>query len=801
MNEMKSFLRFLRRNPYYTVINILGLSVALMFVILIGDYTWRQFSTDSSQPNKDRIVLMGRSGDYMSWPEESWKIGRMYPEIENTCCVVSQAGTIRSDKESFRDVDGNPMMLVDSTFFEVFSYDFVEGDSRNALSSPDKCVITKSLADAIFPDKDPMGEPLRIIGHRSVFINNGKQDPYDSTLVYTVSGVVKDFDKTVFPNDTKIIAPISRHPQILGYKMNSQCFVSTSHGCFKTFYLLEDRAELDSKADEIWSTLVGDIPMMEFDIDVNNTTATFTPLRKVMFDESNDGNGLEKGDKGLLVILLSAVIAILLFAVTNYINLTVANTGMRAKEMATRRLLGSSSKAVIIKLVGESILMVLISFLIGLGLSFAFQDDMASMFRGRIMLENDFTPGTISVCICFIAVTGLLAGIIPGLQISAFKPIDVVKGTFRYKSKMLFSRVFIMIQNLITVVMLTLSLVVALQINALVKAPLGINTKDVLFISPDEPGDSEAILSTLQGLPCVQKIGFSRGSCLSLGKSSMSMRKDRAGATHLIYQASLDKEALDIYGVEILNDYSASEGAVYINEKMKESLGLSDSDREIEWYEGYGVEQIAGVIKNFHKGNILADIREFAIYFKDPEKMKNPDYVVKTDGSDDAVRKIKEALAEIITDRNDIDWVVQDLEAEVASQFEEERNVLRIVLMFTGIALLISIFGFIGLSLFFIRQRRNEIAVRRIMGGSVRKVILLMLTKFCAPLLVSCLVAVPVAYYISDRWLQDFSYHIPLSAWIFILACVASLVLAVLSVLWQTVHAIRRNPAEGIKTE
>ena len=99
---MKSFLRFLRRNPYYTVINVLGLSVALMFVILIGDYTWRQFSVDSSQPNKDRIVLMGRSGDYMSWPGASWKIGRMYPEIENTCCVVSQAGTIRTDNESFR---------------------------------------------------------------------------------------------------------------------------------------------------------------------------------------------------------------------------------------------------------------------------------------------------------------------------------------------------------------------------------------------------------------------------------------------------------------------------------------------------------------------------------------------------------------------------------------------------------------------------------------------------------------------------------------------------------------------------
>ena len=796
---MKSFLRFLKSNPFYTVINIVGLAVALMFVILIGDYTWRQFSTDSSQPNKDRIVLMGRSGDYMSWPEESRKIAQTYPEIENSCCVVSQGGTIRSEKESFKDVEGNPMMLVDSTFFDVFSYDFVEGNPETALSSPDKCIITESLADAIFPGVDPMGEPLRLIGMRSVFFS-GKQDPYDSTLVYTVSGVVRDFDKTVLPNDTKVIASINRHPQILGYKMSSDCFVSSSHGCFKTFYLLDKGAELDSKADEIWATLIKDIPMMEFDIDVLKTTATFTPLRKVMFDESNDGLGLEKGDKGLLVILLSAVIAILLFAVTNYINLTVANTGMRAKEMATRRLLGSSSREVISKLVGESTLMVLISFLIGLGLAFLFQDDFAAMFRGRIMLENDFTPGTVSVCLSFIVVSGLLAGIIPGLQISAFKPIDVVKGSFRFKSKMVFSRVFIMLQNLITVVMLTLSLVVALQINGLVNAPLGINSRDVLFITPDEPEESDAIMSTLQGLPCVERIGMSRGSCLSMGMSSMRMNKDRNGASHLIFQASLDKEAFDIYGVEILEDYGASEGAVYINEKMKEALGLSDSDREIQWQSGE-VEQIAGIIKNFHKGNILADIREFAIYLKDPETMKNPDFVVKTDGSPEAFKTIKSSVAGVMANSKNVDWVVQNLEEAVASQFEEERNVLHIVLMFTGIALLISIFGFIGLSLFFIRQRRSEVAVRRIMGGSIREVILLMLGKFCAPLLISCVVAVPMAYYISDRWLQSFSYHIPLSAWIFILACAASLLIAVLSVLWQIVSAVRRNPSEGIKTE
>ena len=754
---------------------------------------------DHSQPNKDRIVLLGRSSDYMSWPEESWKIGRMYPEIENTCCVVSQGGTIRTDEESFKDMEGNPVLLVDSTFFSMFSYDFVEGDPGNALSSPDKCVITESLADVLFPDVDPMGEALRIIGQRSVTISG--RDPYDSTLVYTVSGVVRDFDKTVFPNDTKIIASIDRHPQILGYNMTSDVFVSTGHGCFKTFYLLAKGASLDSKREEIWSMLKADIPMLELDFAESGTlSARITPLRKLMFDPQNDGMGLEKGNKVLLVILLSAVIAILLFAVTNYINLTVANTGMRAREMATRRLLGGSSREIIGKLVGESTLMVLISFLLGLGLAFLFQDEMASMFRGRIMLENDFTPGTVSVCIGFVVLTGLLAGIIPGLQISAFKPIDVVKGSFRFKSKIVFSRVFIMIQNLITVVMLALSLVVALQINGLVKAPLGIDVKDVVYITTDEPGDSDAILSALEQLPCVQKIGLSSGSCLSVGSTSVSMMRDNNDDTHLIMLASLDKVAFEIYGLEILNDYGASDGAVYINEKMKEDLGLSDSDREIQWQDG-SIWSLAGVINNFHKGNILNDVFEFAIFYRESGKIQNPDYVVKTDGSPEAYKTIKSAVAEVMTNSRNVDWVVQNLEEGVASQFEEERNVLRIILMFTGIALLISIFGFIGLSLFFIRQRRSEIAVRRIMGGSVKDVILFMLVKFCAPLLISCVVAVPVAYYISDRWLQSFSYHISPGIWIFISSCVASLMIAVMSVLWQTVGAVRRNPSEGIKTE
>lgn len=792
---MKSFLRFLKHNPVYTLINIIGLVISLMFVILIGDYTWRQLRADASQPEKDRIFLLGSGTSFYSWPEISHEIGDTYPEIEKTACVISTAGTIRTDDWRFLCDEHNPVILIaDSTFFDIFRFRFKEGDSYTALRSPESCVITESLAGQLFPDGNALGMPLTVTGARSVFVNNGNVDPYDSTLVYTVGGVIQDLDATVLPNDTKIILPMSRHPQILGYELANSLYVSTGHGCCKTFYLLGEGVSLDAKTEEI-SKFINE---RGFNIYNNgNERYGLTPLRKVMFAPQNDSRGLEKGDKGLLTVLLSAIIAIMFFAVTNYINLTVANTGMRAKEMATRRLLGTSRGSIILKLTGESVLMVAISFLIGLGLAFAFQNDMASLFKGKIMLGNDITPGTVGVCVAFILITGILAGIIPGVQISMFKPVDVVKGSFRYKSKMLFSRIFIMLQNLITVVMLTASLVILLQIRHLVNAPLGVNTEDIVVVTP-YMSDCASVQNVLQQQPCVRKIGRTSGTSLIASRASMETKPDKDGNWNLVYTAEMDKTAFDIYGLEILKDYGAMPGIPYVTEEFCRVYGVGEDDREVYYGNGKS-EQIAGVLKDFHYGNILNPMAPFKIEMKEDIDGRNTGFLVLTDGSPDALKKITDALYDVLEDKSKLAWTVQ--ESTLKGSFQEQRELSRIVLMFTVIAIVISILGFVGISLFFIRQRRGEIAVRRIMGGSITEVIALMFAKFCTPLLISVVAAVPLAYWIMDRWLQDFSWRIPLSAWIFVVTGLLSLLIAVLSILWQTVRAVRSNPADSVKTE
>ena len=189
---MKSYFRFLSRNKLYTFINLAGLVVSLMFIILMGDYTWRQYSIDSWHKNADRICLTGSGEDFFMWPQAAQEIKAMCPEVEQTCCVMSQNGRIKYGQREVKDGDkeNGIIMLTDSTFFNFFDFELTKGDKRTVLDAPDKCVITERLAQRLFGEKDPIGESLQIVGKRSVFMNH--EDPYDSTLVYTVSGAELD---------------------------------------------------------------------------------------------------------------------------------------------------------------------------------------------------------------------------------------------------------------------------------------------------------------------------------------------------------------------------------------------------------------------------------------------------------------------------------------------------------------------------------------------------------------------------------------------------------------------------------
>lgn len=796
---MKYFFRFLKNNPLYAVINVVGLALSLMFVILIGDYTYRQFSIDRWHRNHERIYVLGteNGNSLLSWPDCAHSLKDRYPEVEDVCCVYMHNGKIKHEDKVYEESQGDNagnIMLADSNFFRFFDFKMIDGDRETALDSPEKCVVTESLAKALFPDGNALGQPLQIEGTRYVFVSDDNGDPYDSSLVYTVSGVIKDLDKTVFLNETAVIANFERAPQVLGYRLRNDLMASGPLGSTLSFLMLRPGASLEDKIEDLTSYCIESIPVFNF---YGNTKAAIIPLDDLMFAPQNTGAGLQTGDKSLLGILLAVVLAILMFAVTNYINLTVANTGFRAKEMATRRLLGSNGLGISLELIGESTLMVFISFIIGGALALLLEDKMAVLFKGKIDILKDINLATVSVSLVFIILTGVISGIMPTVSLSRYKPIDVVKGSFRYHSKMVLSRIFIILQNVITMTMMTATLTILLQMSHLVKAPLGYNTENIYRVSSDNP---EVLRNALKSQPFIQGIGSFSGTSLDGNYCSMSTRKDKDNNNLLVYLTTWDKEFIDIMGINLVKDNHLSGDVKYINEELAGKLSLGDGESEVTWGDG-SVTQVAGVFSNFHMTNILDPYQPFLISVKDTDEIEDPNFMVKTDGSPDARKKLCDLIKEVDGTTEDLDWKLQSVDDNIKASLNEEKNTMRIVSIFTGVAVLISILGFIGMSLFFIRQRRKEIGVRRIMGSTTNEVLSLLLTKFCAPLLVSFIFAVPLSWFIMDKWLESFSYRIGLSPWIFIASGAVSLLIAVVSIFFQTLHAAHSNPADAIRAE
>lgn len=796
---MKYFFRFLKNNPLYAVINVVGLALSLMFVILIGDYTYRQFSIDKWHRNHERIYVLGteNGNSLLSWPDCAHSLKDRYPEVEDVCCVYMHNGKIKHEDKVYEESQGDNagnIMLADSNFFRFFDFKMIDGDRETALDSPEKCVVTESLAKALFPDGNALGQPLQIEGTRYVFVSDDNGDPYDSSLVYTVSGVIKDLDKTVFLNETAVIANFERAPQVLGYRLRNDLMASGPLGSTLSFLMMRPGASLEDKIEDLTSYCIESIPVFNF---YGNTKAAIIPLDDLMFAPQNTGAGLQTGDKSLLGILLAVVLAILMFAVTNYINLTVANTGFRAKEMATRRLLGSDGLGISLELIGESTLMVFISFIIGGALALLLEDKVAVLFKGKIDILKDINLATVSVSLVFIILTGVISGIMPTVSLSRYKPIDVVKGSFRYHSKMVLCRIFIILQNVITMTMMTATLTILLQMNHLVKAPLGYNTENIYRVSSDNP---EVLRNTLKSQPFIQGIGSFSGTSLDGNYRSMSTRKDKDNNNLLVYLTTWDKEFIDIMGINLVKDNHLSGDVKYINEELAGKLSLGDGESEVTWGDGK-VMQVAGIFSNFHMTNILDPYQPFLISVKDTDEIEDPNFMVKTDGSPDARKKLCDLIKEIDGTTEHLDWKLQSVDDNIKASLNEEKNTMRIVSIFTGVAVLISILGFIGMSLFFIRQRKKEIGVRRIMGSTTNEVLSLLLTKFCAPLLVSFIFAVPLSWFIMDKWLESFSYRIGLSPWIFIASGAVSLLIAVVSIFFQTLHAAHSNPADAIRAE
>jgi len=765
--NIKSFFKFLGRNKLYTAINIIGLSLSLMFVIIIGLYAYQETTVDSWQKNKDRMYVIGID-DNMGTANglRQYMIDR-YPEIEEMCGVypVERNQLTVNGAKQYAD-----LMYTDSTFFDLFTFRILDGDAK-ALNSASHAIVSESFARRIAGDGSAIGAVIALEDYYTV----------------TVAAVMEDIENSVIKYaDVIVPMPNLMKPEPWKEGLNSL-------GGFIQFILTKEGVDFSSRETEITEYFHSFFWIFQRGW---AEKATVVPFKEIYFSDIEGDGCLRQGNKSLLNILLAVALVILVFAVLNYINLTVAQTGFRAREMATRELLGASQREIFAKFILESICMCGVAFVIGLLLAGAFQGIIGNMLQSEINVWESISFGMAGVFVVFIMLLGALAGIIPAVHITRYKAIDVVRGTFRQRSKMVFGKVFITFQNVITITLIACSLTIMLQIRHMINMPLGYNTENILYVQMWDIMEREREMigtfrNEVENLASVKRLSMSSGHPFNGGNNN-TMEHNGKDVSFQIFQA--DSVFMDMMGIQILKDYRLSTTDGYwITERVLHEQGLPEDAEYFFLYDNKPA--IRGIVREFKLRDAFYT-REHPILIKVlPRDNSFWGMLIEVQGDPTAAYNEIKELYETLSER---EFEASYLEDQIYDSYSEQHKVYRLIAMFTVIAVLISMLGLLAMSTYYIQQRSSEIATRKVFGSSRGEVFERLVRNFLRLVLIAFMIAIPLIWYFMGQWLSQFPYRINLSPWIFLAAGALALLIASVTVMWQSARAANANPIDSL---
>lgn len=769
--NIKSFFKFLSRNKAYTLIDVFGLSVSLMFVILIAVYTSQELAVDKFHADGDRIyVLTGDAGPGTGLPIAYW-LKERYPEIEKVCPVIpggvfAQGVTWNNKKLSAKS------LMADSCFFRFFSFPLVNGVPDRVLEDKNSVVLSRTFANKLFGTDDPVGQSI-LIG---------------DSMSYTVSGIMEDIKNSTL-DYADIVFRVERATDYNPYiRMDNPMNASAAIA----FLRMSQGADLRQKTDDILSFF-----KERFWIYTQGMwhKVGLEPLENMYFSGIEMQGMLKSGNRRFVIILMSVGILILIFAIFNYINLTVAQAGQRAKEMATRRLLGSSRKELFFRLMEESTLLTVVSFAIGWLLARAAVPFVNNLLQPNTPLDlgATFTLGWCVAAVVLILAIGILAGFLPAVLISSVKPIDIVRGTFRRQTKMVFSKVFITFQNAITIAMIAASIVMILQSRHLITAPLGYNTTNLLEIKTNYPDGSacNAAIDEFGRQSFVKRIGLTDGMPLSGSNGTAS---DYEGKYLMFRDMAMDSVAFNMLGIEIVHDNQLTGEGRYLTEGAMHAMELPVNAPV--FHINQNAEPIAGVMRDFHFGNIISETSPTMIRVVDRSQLRPWSILVEVEGDLYTAHKQLEEIHKKVS--GGFDFNATYLDEQVQKSFETEVRTTKIVSIFAAIAILISMLGLLAMSTYFIQQRAQEVAIRKVFGSDNRGILFQLVGSFLIYVGIAFIIATPVIWYFMNGWLSDYSYRITLSPLIFVAAGAFCLAISFTTVFFQSYKAANANPIESV---
>ena len=799
-NYIKVAFRSLWQNKKFSLINISGLAIGmacslLIFLFVKDEKSYDAFHADAS--NIHRVVKDFVNDDGSIIPDATTPAAlapamqKEIPGISSITRVFPNWGGSWLVKYGDKKFTEERLYRVDSSFFNVFTFHFIKGNARTALKDVNSIVITESIAEKYFGKENPVGKVLTL-------------QPLGDKMV---SGVLKDVP-------------------------------SQSHFHFD---FLCSFVELGTELDQNW----GGYNYYTY-VKVKNNTDTSQLRKKIqdVYERSQEDRysifytqpltgihltshlkwELEPNSDKLYVYVFSIIgLFILLIAGINYVNLSTAKATVRAKEIGVRKVAGAFRSSLIYQFLLESVITCLIASVLATAVAQLLLPTVNNLTQKQLtIIGNPSVLGYLGLAALFL---GGIAGLFPAVYLSSFKPINVLKG-LKLSEKGAFGlrRALVVVQFTISIILIIGVLVINRQMNFIQTAKLGLNKEELVVVRNAgflTASERSAYLNTIRQLPGIKKAAMS-SLIIGGGFSTSRLRAKGSEKEQQLNFSNVGYDYLDVAGIEMKEGRGFSAafasdtmtdgtpggpleqniGGIIINERAVKELGLGSPavGKQLLWGNdgdtSYYLE-VVGVTKDFHFTSMRNEIKPFGFICR-PRFQQNFTVKLASDNIRTGIRQLENEWKKVSTERP-FDYIFVD--ESFAKLYASEARFQKVFISLVVLGIIIACLGLFGLATFAAQQRIKEIGIRKTLGATVEGIVVLLSKDFIKLVMLALVIATPVAWYFMDKWLQDFAYRIDMPWWIFIVAGVIAILIAVVTISSQAVRAAMTSPARSLRSE
>jgi putative ABC transport system permease protein len=806
INYLKIAYRNLLKKKVYSFINIFGLGVGMACCVLIFMFVQEELSYDNYHEKGDRIfrVIHGSipeegvtegegTNDFWVWGNAPVgpALKQDFPEIENVVQFSGRADILLSIDDNTQQEEG--ILFMDSTAFEVFSWELLQGDQKTALAAPYSIVLTESTAKKYFGNENALGQSIK--GSDVA----GRANAGD----YTVTGILADIPSNSHFKFNLLIS--------LNTFRQTRPQIFDDWGYVDTYTYLLVNEQFDQAAFQ--AKIPGFIKRGNTDSEEYGYTIALEPLKDVYLRSDAQRQPGQTGSLSNIYVFSIIGIFILVIAIINFMNLSTARSMERAKEVGIRKSIGADRRSLVFQFLGESLIIVLLAALVGFALITVSIPFMNELTAKEFELDSLINWQTMPVVLGTIVIIGILAGSYPALVLSSFRPVSILKGINKSNARGVnLRKTLVVFQFSLSIALIAGTMIVYSQMGLLLDKDMGFDKEQMVVLDYNYDGDvtnvSASIKNEMEAIPGVRSVAFSRSvpgshfpnAYTTLEKSDGEM----FGQAQPVFQVGLD--FIDHYGLELAagraysRDFpSDSTAALVINEAAARQYGYTNPEDIIgKKFDQWGrAGEVIGVVKDFNYISLHAAIEPLTLPF---EAYASRYVSVKLTGADipETLAGLEGVWTQLVPHRP---FIYSFLDEDFNQQYQSDFRFRKIFTTFSILAILIACLGLLGLATYTAEQRTKEIGIRKVMGANVGNIVGLLSKDFVKLILIAILLATPLSWYGMNLWLEGFAYQATIQWWVFLIAGVTSISVALLTISFQSVKAALMNPVKSLKSE